>query len=79
MLCSEPLQQGVGSVTMLFLCRHVVHLKCVRGGDGLAWTHDSVFSNLSDEGGRQDVGGKIALYVLFPFVEITLKVKIIHN
>jgi len=34
-ICTLPLQQHPQGLVLLFLCRHVVHAKCARGGDGL--------------------------------------------
>ncbi|KAL5487517.1 VPS41 [Sanghuangporus weigelae] len=64
--CSQPLYQSSVSTstssttTVLFLCRHVVHLTCVKGGERLSRLQDPVLSNMLS-GGKQDVGGKIAL------------------
>lgn len=57
--CSQPLYQGNGSGTVLFLCRHVVHLTCVKGGDRVSRHHDPILSNVL--GNKQDISGKIAL------------------
>lgn len=48
-------------MTMFFLCRHVVHLGCVSGGEGMSRHEDPILSNVQDL--RQDISGKIALYV----------------
>ncbi|PAV21458.1 vacuolar assembling VPS41 [Pyrrhoderma noxium] len=56
--CSQPLYQGNGSGTVLFLCRHVVHLTCVKGGDRVSRHHDPILSNVL--GNKQDISGKIA-------------------
>ncbi|EJD01725.1 vacuolar assembling protein VPS41 [Fomitiporia mediterranea MF3/22] len=58
LFCNLPLHQGPTSATVLFLCRHVVHLSCVKGGDRLSRQQDPVLSSIL--GGKQDVGAKIA-------------------
>ncbi|KAH8118877.1 vacuolar assembling protein VPS41 [Phellopilus nigrolimitatus] len=56
-VCAEPLHAGPAGATMLFLCRHVVHLRCVKG-TGPARPPDAVLARIG--GSRQDVGEKIA-------------------
>lgn len=36
-ICNDPLYQATEtrSLAVAFLCRHVVHLKCIRGGDAV--------------------------------------------
>ncbi|KLO05976.1 vacuolar assembling protein VPS41 [Schizopora paradoxa] len=57
-ICSLPLHQDPDSITVLFLCRHVVHLTCVSGGEGLTRQPDAVLASL--QGITTDFAGKIA-------------------
>ncbi|KAH9833885.1 vacuolar protein sorting-associated protein 41 [Rhodofomes roseus] len=54
-ICSQSLQQRPHSLTLLYLCRHVVHASCVAPDEALhEWINHSA-------GGTQGVGGTIAL------------------
>lgn len=55
----EALYQGPASVTILYLCRHVVHLRCVSGGENVSHYQDPIVSRVQGTG--QDISGKIAL------------------
>ncbi|KAI5121199.1 hypothetical protein M0805_006000 [Coniferiporia weirii] len=57
-ICTLALYQNPTSATVLFLCRHVVHLSCVKGGEGLLRYQDPILPSLSSA--KQDIGGKIA-------------------
>lgn len=58
-ICMEALYQGPASVTILYLCRHVVHLRCVSGGENVSHYQDPIVSRVQGTG--QDISGKIAL------------------
>lgn len=51
-VCSLSLLQDPNTVALLFLCRHVLHLHCVRGGENIPY--------YSDLGKNRGVSGKIA-------------------
>jgi len=54
-ICSQSLEQRPHSLTLLYLCRHVVHASCVAPDETLReWIDHSA-------GGTQRIGGKIAL------------------
>ncbi|TDL30074.1 vacuolar assembling protein VPS41 [Rickenella mellea] len=59
-ICNLPIYSGPQSLALLFLCRHVVHATCVRGGDNLPQRPDPVLSNLSSGGPNYGLAGKIA-------------------
>lgn len=58
-ICSLPILEEPDSAALLFLCRHVVHLRCVRGGENVEY--------YSDPGKNRGVSGRIALCVFFNF------------
>lgn len=58
-ICNESLYHGPTSVTVHFLCRHVVHLRCVSGGENVSQLQDPIVSRV--QGTSPDISGKIAL------------------
>jgi len=69
-ICTLPLQQHPQELVLLFLCRHVVHAKCARGGDGLPHQSASTVFEMRIGSGvsmSSVISGKIALCVQRPF------------
>ena len=65
-ICTLPLQQHPQGLVLLFLCRHVVHAKCARGGDGLPHQSTSTVFEMRIGSGpstSSTISGKIALCV----------------
>lgn len=65
-ICILPLQQHPQGLVLLFLCRHVVHAKCARGGEGLPYQSASTAFEMRIGSGPSTssiISGKIALYV----------------
>lgn len=62
-LCARLLQDTPQGLTMLFLCRHVVHATCVSGAEQLplSLTPFSSFPGLDGGGGGRGLSGSIAL------------------
>ncbi|KAG5644802.1 hypothetical protein DXG03_007624 [Asterophora parasitica] len=60
LVCSRLLQEGPQSLVLLFLCRHVVHAHCAKGGDHLPQQPDPALRGVGI-GGSQGISGKIAL------------------
>jgi len=58
-ICSLPLHQNPQGLVLLFLCRHVVHAKCVNGGDSLPHQSASTVFEMRMGNGRS-ISGKIA-------------------
>ena len=74
-ICTPPLQQHPQGLVLPFLCRHVIHAKCARGGDGLP--HQSaatVFEMRIGSGPSTSsvISGKIALCVNLSLLRPTL-------
>jgi hypothetical protein len=74
-ICGLSLQQHPQGLVLLFLCRHVVHAKCARGGDGLPHQSASTVFEMRIGGGLSTgsvISGKIALCVhhRFPFFQL---------
>jgi hypothetical protein len=68
-MCTLPLQQHPQGLVLLFLCRHVVHAKCARGGDGLPHQSASTAFEMrigSTPSMSSIISGKIALCVGYP-------------
>ncbi|KAF5387652.1 hypothetical protein D9615_000773 [Tricholomella constricta] len=63
LVCSRSLQEPPQSLVLLFLCRHVVHAHCAKGGDQLPHQPDPALRGIGI-GGSQGISGKIALSVL---------------
>ncbi|GJE87282.1 vacuolar assembling protein VPS41 [Phanerochaete sordida] len=59
-VCGDPLIESHQSLLLLFLCRHVVHARCLGKSESLP-QHTEVGHSL---GGRAGIGGKIALTAL---------------
>ncbi|KAF8589629.1 vacuolar protein sorting-associated protein 41 [Ramaria rubella] len=57
MICSLPLHDSSQSLTLLFLCRHVVHARCTSGGEDLPRQPDALLGIGSPGRG---ISGKIA-------------------
>ncbi|KAF8165888.1 vacuolar assembling protein VPS41 [Crassisporium funariophilum] len=51
-LCSRPLHDTAHAITLLFLCRHVVHATCVSGGEQLPLPPDPVLRSLEGNSAR---------------------------
>ncbi|TFK69442.1 vacuolar assembling protein VPS41 [Pluteus cervinus] len=59
MVCKKALQGTSQGLMLLFLCRHVVHASCAKGGDVLPNQPDFSLGRVG-YAGSSDVGGKIA-------------------
>jgi hypothetical protein len=63
-ICSLALFSAPQSLILLFLCRHVVHAGCVKGGEGLSSQPDDDLTGMGvGFGGVKGISGKIALWV----------------
>jgi len=61
-LCARLLQDTPQALTMLFLCRHVVHASCVNGAENLPVMSTPFSTFLSLNGGAaRGLSGSIAL------------------
>lgn len=72
-ICTLPLQQHPQGLVLLFLCRHVVHARCARGGDGLPHQSASTVFEMrigSSPSMSSIISGKIALYVHYTFFSL---------
>ncbi|GJJ10532.1 hypothetical protein Clacol_004759 [Clathrus columnatus] len=61
-ICSLPLYNSSSSITMLFLCRHVVHASCVKCGDGLPRSYNPAVLSMGSL--DRELNDKIALTAL---------------
>jgi hypothetical protein len=59
-ICSLPLLSAPPNLILLFLCRHVVHVGCVKGGEDLRDLPDAMPIGMSVGVGIRGIGGKIA-------------------
>ena len=60
LICTLPLRQTPQSLVLLFLCRHVVHARCVSGGENLPRQPDLALASVIMGGAARGVSGKIA-------------------
>ncbi|KAL9713219.1 Vacuolar protein sorting-associated protein 41 [Leucoagaricus gongylophorus] len=68
-ICNRPMQGNLRGLVILFLCRHVVHLSCVRGRDIGEGESSSLMRSLESylgesgftSGGRTGISGSVAL------------------
>ncbi|CAA7259453.1 unnamed protein product [Cyclocybe aegerita] len=58
-VCSKSLQDTPQTLTLLFLCRHVVHATCVSGGEYLPLPVDPILRTL-EGGASRGISGSIA-------------------
>lgn len=61
-ICNKPIGQTPQSLTLLFLCRHVVHADCVEHDSELPQQPDPTLVGMGI-GGQPGLSGKIALWV----------------
>lgn len=68
-ICNKPMQDNLQGLVMLFLCRHVMHVSCVRGryagggeNNGLMRGLESYFEESGfTGGGRRGISGSVAM------------------
>lgn len=59
MVCKCPVQGTAQSLVLLYLCRHVVHASCTKGGERLPALPNAA-SHRVGPGGHSEISGKIA-------------------
>ncbi|TBU65241.1 vacuolar assembling protein VPS41 [Dichomitus squalens] len=58
-ICNKPIGQGLNSLALLFLCRHVVHADCVQHDEELPHQLDPTLVGMGI-GGQPGLSGKVA-------------------
>lgn len=59
-VCNGQLQELPQGVVLLYLCRHVVHARCVQGGDNIPSQPDPVLRGIGMGSAERGINGKIA-------------------